>query len=189
VAAITFQSSVNLDNPTDVSAFVLWLVVSVKKDGVPSSIDGWRRQGIGRFMIITAIKICYKIYQTEQRKMPVILYLQSQEMASYQFYTNIGFQSLCGHFHDGFEKLPKHVQDLRQPGQSKIDGKCIFHFYKSKDENGEANEMLSSILMCLQYMTLRRLEAETISDSEEEGLSIRAADMAEFTNATVPFWC
>jgi hypothetical protein len=127
VAAITFQSAVNPDDPTDVSAFVSWLVVSMKKDGVPSSIDGWRRQGFGLFMIITAIKICYKIYQTKQRKMSVILYLQSQEMASLQFYTNIGFQSLCGHFHDGFEKLPKHVQDLLwQPGQSKKTANASF---------------------------------------------------------------
>lgn len=189
VAAITFQSSVNPDDPTDVSAFVSWLVVSMKKDGVPSSIDGWRRQGFGLFMLIASIKICYKNYQTQQRKMSVILYLQSQEMASYQFYTNIGFQSLCGHFQDGFDKLPKHVQDLLwQPGQSKKDGECIFHFYKSKDENGKANEMLSSILMCLRYMTLRRFQAGTILDSEK-ALSIPAADMAEMTSARVPFWC
>jgi hypothetical protein len=167
VAAITFQSSVNYDDPTDVSAFVSWLVVSMDKDGVPSSVDGWRRQGFGLFMIISDIKICYKIYQTEQNKMSVVLYLQSQEMASLQLYTRIGFRCLSGKFHYGFGELPKHVRDLLcwKPGQSQKDGECVFRFYARKNEDGEANEMLAStLIMSLRYMQLRCFAKEAISE-------------------------
>jgi hypothetical protein len=214
VAAITFRHSVDKSSPSDVATFVSWLAVSMQKKGLPKSIDGWRRKGFGLFMIIASIKVCFSIYQnpieskpaartkpktdkSNQDRPPMLLhiYLQSQEIASTQFYIMIGFQTINGKFADGFELLPLHLQEsIMESASSKEPGKCVFHFYEQQDDRGKVNDLRASKLMYLRPGELRHFlcvedeYASMAEDAKEEPPGEQTSDAVIYPGWN-KLWC
>ena len=90
------------------SVFLSLLGVTHHATVHPPSIQSWRQNGIGLFMLIQVIKRCACISEIAS----IEVFLQCSEPSALHFYTMIGFcQINKGERNDGYGLLPEHVRN------------------------------------------------------------------------------
>ena len=95
------------------ATYISWCLVAPPASPHPSTIDGWRRKGLGLFLIIAMIKFGYASSFGVQ-DVEVDLYLQCLEPEAFQFYTSLGFHQINDRGTDntsGYALLPKSVRE------------------------------------------------------------------------------
>jgi hypothetical protein len=107
VSAVSFQMFRDPNDAKNMSVFLSLLGVTHHSTPHPPSLQSWRRNGVGLFMIIQVIKRCASIVGVEK----IELFLQCSEPAAFNFYAMIGFRKMNKiDKDDGFDMLPNHMQ-------------------------------------------------------------------------------
>ena len=153
VAAVTFTTCFD-QGANAAYGFITWCLVDEKSKWHPSSIDNWRRQGFGLFLIELVIKFCYAQYlPITDATLATVLFLQCFEPAAKHFYLNIGFVTRNTGFDDGFFLLPDLLQEhlleqvVVKDDSKKVKGE-IFHAFK---EDPQSPSKLPYNLMQLNF--------------------------------------
>ena len=113
LVAATIRRCVEKEDGQDSACAISWLQVARHDSIHPSQINGWRRQGLGLFALISCmIKHCYVLQQPkkdqEEQKDNTLMdiYLTCYEASAFHFYQMLGFKQINSKHEDWFEKLP-----------------------------------------------------------------------------------
>jgi len=107
VSAVSFQMFRDPNDAKNMSVLLSLSGVTHHSTPHPPSLQSWRHNGVGLFMIIQVIKRCASIVGVEK----IELFLQCSEPAAFNFYAMIGFRRMNKiDKDDGFDMLPNHVQ-------------------------------------------------------------------------------
>lgn len=170
VAAITFSHCGNSMAIGSVDVYMSWLNVAANamKPLPPNPLKGWRRQGFGLFLIKCMLKYCYAINKNTKA---VDVYLQCYEPQAFNCYSMIGFVKINGKHDDGFDLLPQSLQDslLSPPAESRIPGKCLFHFRQSKPLEGVVYHLMRLRSGCLRHFQAKPGSAKTLLGDPQQG--------------------
>ncbi|KAI2494902.1 hypothetical protein MHU86_19620 [Fragilaria crotonensis] len=108
VSAVSFQMHRDPIDAGNMSVFLSLLGVTHHSTNHPPSIQSWRRNGVGLFMLIQVIKRCASVDDVKK----IEVFVQCSEPAAFHFYTMIGFRRMNKSETDdaGFGMLPDHLQ-------------------------------------------------------------------------------
>jgi hypothetical protein len=105
LSAVSFQMFCDPNDKGTMSVILSLSGVTHHATVHPPSIQSWRRNGIGLFMLIQVIKRCASILEIAS----IEVFLQCSEPSALHFYTMIGFRQINkGERNDGYGLLPEH---------------------------------------------------------------------------------
>ena len=178
LSAVSFQMFRDPNDNGRISVFLSLLGVTHHATVHPPSIQSWRRNGIGLFMLIQVIKRCASISEIEK----IEVFLQCSEPSALHFYTMIGFRQINkGQRHDGYGSLPEHVR-LGLEAQSE----SAFLRFPTSESLVEESQARTPILMHLRPGGLKHVSsAKAISNKTTEEQS----ESKVLAPRTMPYWC
>ncbi len=179
LSAVSFQMFRDPnDKGTTMSVFLSLLGVTHHATVHPPSIQLWRRNGIGLFMLIQVIKRCASISEIASIEM----FLQCSEPSALHFYTMIGFRQINkGERNDGYGLLPEHVRNGLEAKSA-----SAFWRFPSSESLGAENQARTPILMHLRPGGLKHVTSAKANSKQAEQ---EASEGKTLAPRTLPNWC